>query len=99
MTSPVPRRERLRQATIEEIKAAAHQQLTEHGAAGLSLRAVARAMGMTPSAIYRYFDSRAALIHVLAQDAYSSLADALEAAFRAGPPEDQMVRWLLVARA
>ncbi|EFC83968.1 TetR/AcrR family transcriptional regulator [Parafrankia sp. EUN1f] len=99
VTRPLPRRERLRQTTIEEIKKAAHKQLTEHGAAGLSLRAVAREMGMTPSAIYRYFDSRAALIHVLAQDAYSSLADVLEAAFDAAPTDDHMVRWLLVARS
>ncbi|CUU58604.1 DNA-binding transcriptional regulator, AcrR family [Parafrankia irregularis] len=99
VTRPVPRRERLRQTTIEEIKKAAHKQLTERGAAGLSLRAVAREMGMTPSAIYRYFDSRAALIHVLAQDAYSSLADVLEAAFDAAPTDDHLVRWLLVARS
>ncbi|SQD97232.1 MULTISPECIES: TetR/AcrR family transcriptional regulator [unclassified Parafrankia] len=99
MTSTAPRRERVRQATIEEIKAAAHAQLAEHGTAALSLRAVARAMGMTPSALYRYFDSRAALISVLAQDAYASLADALEAAFATAPTDDQAVRWLLVARA
>ncbi|WP_035739695.1 TetR/AcrR family transcriptional regulator [Parafrankia elaeagni] len=99
MTHPVPRRERIRQTTIDEIKTVAHEQLAEHGAAALSLRAVARAMGMTPSAIYRYFDSRSALISALARDAYSSLADTLEAAFRAAPADDQMVRWLLVARS
>ena len=99
VTAPVPRRERVRQATIEEIKSTARDQLAEHGAAGLSLRAVARAMGMTPSALYRYFDSRATLISALASDAFSSLADTLEAAFDASPTDDHAVRWLVVARA
>jgi len=99
VTAPVPRRERVRQATIEEIKKTARDQLAEHGAAALSLRAVARAMGMTPSALYRYFDSRASLISALARDAFSSLADALEAAFDAAPTDEHSVRWLLVARA
>jgi AcrR family transcriptional regulator len=50
---PTRRRERLRQATRAEIKALAWQQIAESGAASLSLRAVARAMGITSSALYR----------------------------------------------
>ncbi len=97
--APVPRRERVRLATIEEIKQTARDQLGEHGPAGLSLRAVARAMGMAPSALYRYFDSRDALVSELAADALRSLADALEAGFDSAPPADRVGRWLGVTRA
>jgi AcrR family transcriptional regulator len=76
---PVRRRDRVRQATVAEIKALAWQQIAEAGAASLSLRAVARAMGMTSSALYRYFPRREALLTALARDGFASLADALEA--------------------
>jgi AcrR family transcriptional regulator len=99
VNNPVPRRERLRLATIDEIKQVAREQLGKHGPAGVSLRAVARAMGMTPSALYRYFDSRDALIEELATDAFRSLADALEAGFDAAPPGDHAARWLGLTRA
>jgi len=99
VNNPVPRRERLRLATIDEIKQVAREQLAKHGPAGVSLRAVARGMGMTPSALYRYFDSRDALIEELAADAFRSLADALEVGFDGAPPGDQVGRWLGVTRA
>nr|WP_232291758.1 TetR-like C-terminal domain-containing protein [Frankia sp. QA3] len=99
MSSPVPRRERLRQATLDEIKRTAHTQLAELGPAALSLRGVARAMGMAPSALYRYVDSREVLLAELTADGFASLADALEAAFAAADPHDHLGRWLDVARA
>jgi AcrR family transcriptional regulator len=99
VNQPVPRRERVRLATIEEIKQTAREQLGEHGPTGLSLRAVARAMGMTPSALYRYFDSRDALVGELAADAFRSLADALVAGFDSAPAADHVGRWLGVTRA
>lgn len=74
------RRERLRAATISEIKGLAWRQLAEVGAAALSLRAIAGEMGMTSSALYRYFASRDDLLNALVVDGFSSLADALEAA-------------------
>jgi AcrR family transcriptional regulator len=95
----VPRRERVRLATIDEIKHVAREQLAEHGPAGISLRAVARAMGMTPSALYRYVDSRDDLILVLATEAFRSLADALEVGFDAAGPGDYVGRWRAVTRA
>jgi AcrR family transcriptional regulator len=76
---PARRRDRLRQATIAEIKALAWEQIAVAGAASLSLRAVARAMGMTSSALYRYFRSREALLNALVRDGFTSLADTLEA--------------------
>ncbi|HUJ67417.1 MAG TPA: TetR/AcrR family transcriptional regulator [Acidimicrobiales bacterium] len=76
---PPSRRDRVRNATLAEIKALAWAQIAESGAAALSLRAIARAMGMTSSALYRYFTSREQLLSALAQDGFASLADHLEA--------------------
>lgn len=78
MAHPVDRRQRLRQATINEIKATARQQIAADGATSLSLGAIARAMGMTPPALYRYFKNRDALVAALIVDAYDSMADAME---------------------
>lgn len=74
------RRERVRAATIDEIKEIARRHMAEKGAAALSLRAIAREMGMTSPALYRYFASRDALVTTLIVDAYNAFADALEAA-------------------
>ncbi|MBX6390355.1 MAG: TetR/AcrR family transcriptional regulator [Frankia sp.] len=100
MNTPAPRRERLRAATIEEIKETARAQLAEHGLSSISLRGVARAMGLTPSALYRYFDSHDELVRELCADAFSSLADELEAseALTAHEPSGAR-RWLALARA
>ncbi|WP_131765261.1 TetR/AcrR family transcriptional regulator [Candidatus Protofrankia californiensis] len=98
VTQPASRRERLRLATIDEIKQIARGQLDEHGAAGVSLRAVARAMGLTPSALYRYFTSRDELIAALIADGLDSLADALEDAFKLASTDDHARRWLDVTR-
>lgn len=54
--------------------------LTEHGAAGLSLRAVTRDLGMVSSAVYRYVANRDELLTLLVVDAYSELGDAVDAA-------------------
>ena len=74
------RRERQRRQTLAEIKARAMDQVAEGGAGAVSLNAIARAMGMSPAALYRYFDSRDALLAELVVDAYGSLADALRQA-------------------
>jgi AcrR family transcriptional regulator len=73
-----PRRERLRQNTIDEIKAIARQHMAQEGAGALSLRAIARDMGVTVTALYRYFPSYDDLITALIIDAFNALADALE---------------------
>jgi len=80
MENTLNRRQRRHQATIEEIKATARQQIAANGAASLSLSAIARTMGMTPPALYRYFDNRDALVAALVVDAYDSMAEALEKA-------------------
>ena len=86
------RRERQRQQTLAEIKARAMDQVADGGAGAVSLNAIARAMGMSPAALYRYFPSRDALLAELVADAYGSLADALgQAADRAAGGAERLV--------
>jgi AcrR family transcriptional regulator len=72
------RRERIRQATIDEIKSTAWKQIGEQGAASLSLRAIAREMGMTAPGLYRYYPDRDALVTALLMDAFNSFTALLE---------------------
>jgi AcrR family transcriptional regulator len=71
------RRERLRRQTFGELEAAALAEVREHGPVGLSLRRVARRMGMSPAGLYRYVDSREDLLTLLITRAYDDLADHL----------------------
>lgn len=90
-------RERARAELTAEITEAARRQLADVGAAALSLRAVARELGMASSAVYRYFPSRDDLLTRLIIDGYDALGAAAEAADDpAAPPVD---RWLAVCRA
>jgi AcrR family transcriptional regulator len=70
-------RERRRAETVQEIKAAALEQLAEGGPGGLSLRGVARAVGMTVQSLYHYFDSRDELLTALVIDGHRALAAAV----------------------
>ncbi|WP_405533174.1 TetR/AcrR family transcriptional regulator [Streptomyces avidinii] len=73
-------RERYRQQVREEVKEKAWQQIAGSGASALSLNAIAKQMGMSGPALYRYFANRDELITELIRDAYRSLADAFIAA-------------------
>ena len=73
-------RARNRAAIESEILRVAGDHLAHTGAAALSLRAVARDLGMTPSALYRYVADRDDLLTLLIIDSYTSLADSVEAA-------------------
>ncbi len=73
-------RARARIEVTAAIKDEARRQLAEQGAARLSLRAVARELGMVSSALYRYFPSRDDLLTALIIDAYDSLGAAAESA-------------------
>lgn len=66
--------------TRSRLVVAARRTVQEQGAAALSLREVARTAGIVPSAVYRHFDSRDALLTALILDAYTGLAETLEAA-------------------
>ena len=92
-------RARVRAEMIAEIKAAARRHLETEGA-NLSLRAVARDMGMVSSALYRYFASRDELLTALIMDGYNALGEATEAADAAvAERTDLRSRWLAAARA
>jgi AcrR family transcriptional regulator len=62
------------------ILSAAWEQIAQAGAAALSLRAVARQLGITAPAIYNYYPDRDALVTALIVDAFHSFGDALQAA-------------------
>ena len=74
------RRERVRAATVEEIKQIARELLVREGVAGVSLRAIARDMGMTAAALYRYFPSLESLLASLCADLYDECREAMERA-------------------
>jgi len=81
LTPPTPgRREANRAATIAAIKAAALGQVAREGAPALSIRGVAREVGISPAGMYRYYDGRDALLTDLLADAYGDLADAVAGA-------------------
>ncbi|MEC3993896.1 TetR/AcrR family transcriptional regulator [Actinacidiphila sp. DG2A-62] len=86
-TDPASPRERYRAQVRAEVKERAWAQVAEAGASALSLNAIARQMGMSGPALYRYFAGRDELITALIRDAYRSLADAFHAAAHpaAGP--------------
>lgn len=88
ISAPPSRRERLHAATQEEIKAAARRQMAEEGTASLNMRTVARLIGLTPPALYRYYASRDDLLTALIADAFNAHADAIEAAANAAPAGD-----------
>jgi AcrR family transcriptional regulator len=97
MTAPSIRA-RVRAEITDEIKAAARQRLAVEGA-NLSLRAVARDLGMVSSALYRYFASRDELLTALIIDAYDALGAAAEAAEAAVDRADLLGRWLAACHA
>ncbi|HEU5027875.1 MAG TPA: TetR/AcrR family transcriptional regulator [Spirillospora sp.] len=73
-------RERYRTQVRAEIKQHAWEQIATTGASALSLNAIAKRMGMSGPALYRYYGGRDELITELVRDAYRSLADTLRAA-------------------
>ncbi|MFE9371191.1 TetR/AcrR family transcriptional regulator [Streptomyces sp. NPDC006711] len=93
-------RERARIEVTAAIKDEARKQLAADGATKLSLRAVARELGMVSSALYRYFPSRDDLLTALIVDAYDAVGEAAELALaqqrKAAAPK---ARWIAVCRA
>jgi len=87
---PPSRRDRLRAATIEEIIQTARQLLVNDGPEAVSLRAIAREMGMTAPGLYRYFGSYEELHRHLCAGIFTELgADIHQAIEAAEPPEGQ----------
>jgi AcrR family transcriptional regulator len=97
-TAAPTRRERLRTSTVSEIKEHARRLLVDGGVEAVSLRAIARDMGMTAPAIYRYFPSLDALVEDMAADIFDELRDVVVAAReRAG--DDRVAQIREMARA
>ncbi len=97
---PAPRtaRERGRVELTAHILEIAHRHLAEQGAAALSLRAIAREIGMSSSAIYRYFPSRDELFTALVIEAYDAVGEVAEAAEAATRRSSLPTRWSTLAR-
>jgi len=92
-------RERTRAAMTQEIVDTARRRLASDGAAALSLRAVARELGMSSSAVYRYVPSRDDLLTTLIVEAYDSLGAAAERAEETVARADIEGRFRAIARA
>lgn len=100
MATSAPRtaRQRARAELTAEILATARQQLDQVGPAQLSLRAVARELGMASSALYRYFPDRDALLTELIIVAYNELGDACDAGLEAAR-NDPLSQWRALANS
>ncbi|GAC02003.1 putative TetR family transcriptional regulator [Gordonia namibiensis NBRC 108229] len=83
----------------DEIRRLARKHLATHGAAGLSLRAIAREMGVVSSAVYRYVPSRDDLLTMLLVEAYNDVGDAIDAAVAAVEEGHRRERLLAAAEA
>jgi AcrR family transcriptional regulator len=99
VSSPSTRRERQHLATVEEVKAVARDLMARDGTGSLNLRAIAREMGMTASALYRYFPSRDAILTALVVDAYDAVGSAVEEAVARAPVDTTCTAILAAAHA
>jgi AcrR family transcriptional regulator len=75
MVQALSRRDRVRAATTQEIIQTARRLLVEQGPTAISLRAIAREMGMTAPALYRYFGSHEELLRYVVADIFTEVAD------------------------
>src|SRR5690348_1128582 len=91
-------RARVRAELVDEIKATARRHLARDGASSLSLRAVAREVGMVSSAVYRYFPSRDELLTALIVDAYDAVGLAAEQADAGCRRADHHGRYLAICK-
>jgi AcrR family transcriptional regulator len=90
-------RERARAELTREIKEEARRQLAQVGAAALSLRSVARELGMVSSALYRYYPSKEDLLTALIIDAYDAVGEVAERAVASGGSARE--RWMAACQA
>ncbi|MFD7702765.1 TetR/AcrR family transcriptional regulator [Streptomyces caelestis] len=96
-TAPLTLRQRRRAVATQEIVEAAERHIAEHGPAALSLRAVARSLGMSVQALYHYFPNRDALVTVLITRAYDDMADAVRTAVDTVPDDPAVPRFVIAA--
>jgi AcrR family transcriptional regulator len=96
MSNPTPR-VRVRAATDKDIRHTARTLLIERGPEAVTLRAIARELGITAPALYRYYGSRDDLVEHLRLDVCADLADEL-AADIAGLPDDGAVQLFAICK-
>lgn len=99
MTAIRGARERARADITAAIKDEAKRRLAAEGAQKLSLRAVARELGMASSALYRYYPSREELLTALITDAYDAIGAAAEKAAGSAATAEPADRWAAVCQA
>ncbi len=99
MPDPTTPRARAREQTMRDIVRIGRAHLATDGAAALSLRAVARDLGIVSSAVYRYVASRDELLTLLVVDGYDELGDAVDAAEAAVDRADHAGRMRAIGRA
>ena len=87
MVQAPSRRDRVRAATTAEIKQTARRILVAEGPDAVSLRAIAREMGMTAPALYRYFGSHEELIKHIIADIFTELAAGIRGAIASADAE------------
>jgi len=97
--SPRPKRITPQGDLQEAIKETAWKQITESGAAALSLRAIARELGITAPAIYNYYADRDALVTALIVDAFTSFGDAQAEAIAPLPEQEYTLRLRTLGQA
>ncbi|TDD18776.1 TetR/AcrR family transcriptional regulator [Nonomuraea diastatica] len=93
------RRDRVRQATLAEIRAVARKLLIEKGPAAVTINAVAREMGMSGPALYHYFAGHDELVGAVTADFFRELTAVVEAARDSCPPDEHGRRLLAACRA
>lgn len=93
------RRERVRETTRVELVAGARSLLVDDGLDAVTVREVARTLGMTAPAIYRYFPSREALLEEVIDALYDELADHIVAARESARSGNLADRFLLTSRS
>ena len=90
--TPRPHRSERQTDLADAIKETAWRQMAESGAASLSLRAIARELGITAPAIYNYYPDRDALVTALIVEAFTSFGDAQAGAIASIPEQSHSLR-------
>lgn len=99
VTPGASRRQRVRDATLRELISVSREILTSKGAEALTIRAVAREMGMTPPGIYRYFDSHRALVDAVIVAILDELTEFVAARIGEVDEADTARRLVVASRA
>ena len=99
MITPSYLGETIEYSSLHACRSTLEDPITSEGVGALSLRAIAREMGMASSAIYRYYPSRDDLVNELCAEGYASIAAALALTRDACPADDHPRRWRALCHA